>query len=168
MFKVIQVSTKPSVQVSWKACGPYYWCQQIDLLKSHIFCYICLNKLFLEKNDTNQNVLNIFEKLFSWIFGSRRPQYNETGKVIRFKPFSIYRENFKSISLIVIENLDSNSEPEVIFPKISIGYKLQIYTNHSWKELGNWLNSLWEMVRTNFVEKTNNTNNNKNSSVRKQ
>ena len=33
------------------------------------------------------------------------PQDNEIGKVNKFKPFSIYLENFKSIFLRVIENL---------------------------------------------------------------
>ena len=39
-----------------------------------------------------------------------KPQDNEIGKVIKFKPFSIYPENFKSISLIVIENLRAQKE----------------------------------------------------------
>ena len=32
-------------------------------------------------------------------------QDNEIGKIIKFKPSSIYPENFNSISLIIIENL---------------------------------------------------------------
>ena len=93
------------------------------------------------------------------------PQKNAIGKVIKFKSFSIYPENFKSIFPIVIENsraqkmalnsqkMDSYSQLEVNFPMLSIGYKLHIYTNHSWKNLGNWSNSLWEITRTNYVEK---------------
>ena len=54
---------------------------------------------------------------------------NEIGKVIKFKPFSIFPDNLKSISLIFFENLraqkgrkskkmDFNAQPEVHFPKI--------------------------------------------------
>ena len=58
----------------------------------------------------NQNVLKIFQNFCPEFSGPGElcqcePQDNEIGKVIKFKPFSIYPENFNSISLIVFENL---------------------------------------------------------------
>ena len=57
----------------------------------------------------NQNVQKIFRNFCLDFSGAGElcqfePQDNEIGKVIKFKPFSIYPENFKSISLTVIEN----------------------------------------------------------------
>ena len=49
-------------------------------------------------------------QILSWIIGSSElcqfeHQDNDICKVVKLKPFSIYAENFKSITLIVIENL---------------------------------------------------------------
>ena len=62
------------------------------------------------KKDMNQNVLKIFRNFCPEFLGPGElcqfePQENKKGKVIKFKPSSIYPEIFKSISLIVIENL---------------------------------------------------------------
>ena len=67
----------------------------------------------------NQNVKFFFE-IFVLNFRGRaiiklcqfEPQDNEISKVIKFKPFSIYPENFKSIFLIVIENLRAQKGPK--------------------------------------------------------
>ena len=58
----------------------------------------------------NQNVLKNFRNFCPEFSGPGElcqfePQDNKIGKVIKFKPFSIYPENFKSISLIIFENL---------------------------------------------------------------
>ena len=39
------------------------------------------------------------------------PQDNKIVKIIKFKPFSIYPDNFKSIYFIVIENLRAQKVP---------------------------------------------------------
>ena len=53
----------------------------------------------------NQNVLKFFRNFRVQASSVSLPQHNEIGKVINLNPFSIYPENFKSISLIFIENL---------------------------------------------------------------
>ena len=58
----------------------------------------------------NQNELKFFRNFCPEFSGPGelcqfQPQNNEIGKVIKFKPFSIYPENLKFISLIVIKNL---------------------------------------------------------------
>ena len=58
----------------------------------------------------NQNVLKNFRNFCPKFSGPGElcqfePQDNEKDKVIKFKPFSNYPENFKSISLIIFENL---------------------------------------------------------------
>ena len=58
----------------------------------------------------NQNVLKQFRNFCPEFSGPGElcqfeSQGYEIGKVIKFKPLSIYLENFKSISMIVIENL---------------------------------------------------------------
>ena len=58
----------------------------------------------------NQNVLKNFRNFCPEFSGPGElcqfeTQDNESGKVIKFKPSSIYPEIFKSISYLVIENL---------------------------------------------------------------
>ena len=60
--------------------------------------------------DMNQNILIVFRNFCLEFSGPGelcqfKPKDNEIGKVINFKLFSIYPENFKPISSIVIENL---------------------------------------------------------------
>ena len=60
----------------------------------------------------NQNVFKKFRNFCPEFQGPGElcqfeSQDYEIGKLIKFKPFSIYTKNFKSISLIVIENLRS-------------------------------------------------------------
>ena len=65
----------------------------------------------------NQNVLKFVPDFCPEFSGPGElcqfePPDNEICKVIKFQLFSIYPENFKSISLIVIENLRAQKGPK--------------------------------------------------------
>ena len=85
------------------------------------------------KKDVNQNVLKLFSKLLSWIFGSKRALSVRASGQWKVRKWTLTRKR-----------------KWFFFQKISI-YNFQIYTNHSWKNLGNWSNSLWEIAWTNFM-----------------
>ena len=64
----------------------------------------------------NQNVFNFFRSICPEFWGPGKlcqfePQGDEIGRVIKFKSFSIYPQNFNSIFLIVIENLRAQKGP---------------------------------------------------------
>ena len=58
--------------------------------------------------------------------------------------FDSYWELACTKRVVKSQKMDSYSELEVNFPKISIGFKLQIYTNHPWKNLGNLVENLFD------------------------
>ena len=68
-----------------------------DLLKSHIFCYIFFNKIFLEKKRYKSKRVKFCRSVFFFYFscpGEHCPfehQDNEIGKVIKFKSLFIQK-----------------------------------------------------------------------------